>query len=182
MIMKNKIAIIVSSIFVIGLIMIGLSAKTKTSLTSSENIVPQTNLKGDISNQAQLSDFSLEKLGGGTITLSEFRDKKPVVVNFWASWCPNCQRDMPKLNGYYEKYKNDVEVIGVDIQESQSVVQDFVDSHKIMFPIALDKDGRVSEEFDIQYTNMHLLVNKEGIITRVVTGDIKESDIKSLIQ
>lgn len=77
MIMKNKIAIIASLLFVIGLIIVGLSSKTKPSSTSSENIVPQANLQGDISNQTQLSDFSLEKLGGGTITLSEFRGKKP---------------------------------------------------------------------------------------------------------
>lgn len=127
-------------------------------------------------------NLSLQKLGGGTISLAEFRGKKPVIVDFWASWCPNCRRDMPNLNRYYEKYKDKVEVIGVNLQENESTVQDFISSRGISFPIALDPSGLASNSFGIQYTNTHIIIGKDGNIIRNIPGDIQESDIASLVQ
>ena len=127
-------------------------------------------------------DFTLQKLGGGAITLSEFKGKKPVVVDFWASWCPNCRRDMPNLNRFYEKYKDKVEVIGVNLQEKESTIQNFIDSRGINFPIALDPRGEASRAFGIQYTNTHFLIDINGNLVRTIPGDIKEADIVSLIE
>src|SRR3990167_8622748 len=127
-------------------------------------------------------DFTLQKLGGGAITLSEFKGKKPVVVDFWASWCPNCRRDMPNLNRFYEKYKDKVEVIGVNLQEKESTIQNFIDSRGINFPIALDPRGEASRAFGIQYTNTHFLIDINGNLVRTIPGDIKEADIESLIK
>jgi len=127
-------------------------------------------------------DFTLQKLGGGTISLSEFKGKKPVVVDFWASWCPNCRRDMPKLSGFYEKYKDKVEVIGINLQEKESTVQNFISSRNISFPIALDPSGHASKAFGIQYTNTHFLIDINGNLVRTIPGDISEADIVSLIE
>lgn len=145
----------------------------------------------DVQNQANISsatdgqlapDFSLARLGGGTISLAEFRGKKPVVVDFWASWCPNCRRDMPRLNSFHEKYKDKVEVIGVNLKESESVAQEFVSSRSIAFPIALDTNGQVSNAYGNRYTNTHVLIDKDGHLVRAIPGDIQESDIVSLIR
>ncbi|MBI3335438.1 MAG: TlpA family protein disulfide reductase, partial [Candidatus Portnoybacteria bacterium] len=126
-------------------------------------------------------DFILQKLGGGMITLSEFKGKKPVVVDFWASWCPNCRRDMPNLNRFYEKYKDKVEVIGINLQEKESTIQNFINSRGISFPIALDPRGEASRAFGIQYTNTHFLIDINGKLIRTIPGDIREADIASLI-
>lgn len=137
---------------------------------------------GGATSQNEAPDFTLSKLGGGIITLAELRGKKPVVVDFWASWCPNCRRDMPNLNRFYEKYKDRVEVIGVNLQESEGTVQDFISSRGISFPIGLDPGGDASLAFGIQYTNTHFLINKEGNLVRTIPGDIQESDIQSLLE
>jgi len=127
-------------------------------------------------------DFTLERLDGGTISLVDFRGKKPVVVDFWASWCPNCRRDMPNLNRFYEKYKDKVEVIGVNLQENESTVRDFIASRGISFPIALDPRGQASRAYGIQYTNTHVLIDRAGNLVRIIPGDIGEGDIVSLIE
>lgn len=127
-------------------------------------------------------DFSLPKLGGGTIKLSDYRGKKPVILDFWASWCPNCGRDMPKLNGYYESYKDRVEVIGVNLGESERDAQKFITSKNISFPIVLDSNGEAGRLYQMNYTNVHVLIDKNGNLIRVVPGDISESDVLSLIQ
>jgi len=137
---------------------------------------------GSGSQKNQVPNLTLKKLGGGEITLSEFTGKKSVVVDFWASWCPNCRRDMPNLNRFYEKYKDDVEVIGVNLRESESTVQNFINSLGISFPIALDPRGEASRAFGIQYTNTHFLIDINGNIVRMIPGDIREADIVSLIE
>ena len=129
----------------------------------------------------QAPDFSLQSLDGNTITLSEYRGKKPVILDFFATWCPNCKRAMPKLNKWYEKYKDQVEVIGVDLQEDRNKVQKFIDSRNISFPIVLDPNSQVSRAYGIRYTNTHFLIDIDGNIVREIPGDIRESDVKSLI-
>lgn len=141
----------------------------------------QANIESAAGNQLA-PDFSLAKLDGGTISVAEFRGKKSVVVDFWASWCPNCRRDIPNLNRFYEKYKDKIEVIGVNLQEAEPTVKDFIASRGISFPIALDPSGQASRTFGIQYTNTHFLIDKDGHLVRQIPGDISESDIVSLIQ
>jgi len=126
-------------------------------------------------------DFTLQKLGGGSVTLSDYRGKKPVVLDFWASWCPNCRRDMPKLSRMYDKYKDQVEVIGVNLRESNSTAQNYISSAGISFPIVMDPNGATSNAYGNRYTNTHVLIDKNGNIVRTVPGDIRETDIEWLI-
>jgi len=126
-------------------------------------------------------DFTLPKLGGGEISLSEYRGKKAVVLDFWASWCPNCRRDLPHVQKFYEKYKDDVEVIAVNLSEKESVVKKYIDSQGFTFPVALDK-GRVANLFGVRYTNVHYLIDREGNVVGEIPGDIRESDFLRLIE
>jgi len=127
-------------------------------------------------------DFTLPTLNGTDITLSHIIQDKPVILDFWTSWCPNCRRDMPRLNALSEKYHNQVEVIGVNLQESPTTVQGFIQSAAITYPIAFDTDGAVARLYGIQYTNTHVLINTQGSIVKVILGDISEDDIEALIQ
>lgn len=179
--MSGKTLIIGALVIVAGLLAFGRwYGGGTTAQSSGARIHNQASIDSATGSQFA-PDFSLAKLGGGTVTLSEFRGKKPVVVDFWASWCPNCRRDMPNLNRFYEKYKDRVEVIGVNLQEKESTVRNFVASRGISFPIALDPRGEASNAFGIRYTNTHFLISKDGNLLRTIPGDISEADITSLI-
>jgi peroxiredoxin len=125
------------------------------------------------------ANFNLPLLNGGTVSLADFRGKKPVVLAFWATWCPNCRRDLPKMNAYYEKYKNKVAAVAINMQEDAATVADFVTASKISLPVALDS-GSAAQAYGVQYTNTHILVDKDGIIIKTVVGDIKEEDFELL--
>lgn len=126
-------------------------------------------------------DFSLKDLNGQTISLAQFRDQKPVILDFWASWCPNCQRDMPKLNNWYQKYRDQVEVLGINLQEDQGTVSQFVTRRGINFPVLLDPLSQASRLFGVRYTNYHVLIAKDGSVAGTVPGDLSEAQIKSLL-
>ncbi|MBI2623470.1 MAG: TlpA family protein disulfide reductase [Candidatus Liptonbacteria bacterium] len=171
---------IVGGIALLAVALLVAGGLNSTSVPASPSL-QSASLQSVVRN-GNVPDFSLEKLDGGTITLSEFSGKKPVVVDFWASWCPNCRRDMPRLNGFYEKYKDKVAVVGVNLQESASTVRDFIASRGISFPIALDPYGQASNAFGVRSTNTHVLIHKDGTVARTIPGDIQESDILSLIE
>ena len=126
-------------------------------------------------------DFTLDRLDGSSITLADYRGEKPVILDFWASWCHNCQRDMPRLSKWYDQYGDQVEVIGVNLQEKPAVAQSYVDRANISFPIAMDPKSKVSRLYGISYTNTHILIKRDGSIDRVIPGDISEEDIQNLI-
>lgn len=126
-------------------------------------------------------DFTLKNLTGETVQLSSYRGKKPVVLDFFATWCHNCQRDMPRLSNMYDKYKDDVEVIGVNLRENQRKVESFVDSYGVTFPIVMDPRGATANSYGVRYTNFHVLIDKEGRLVRTVPGDISENEIMSLL-
>lgn len=177
--MSNKIFIGVALFLVLGLLIF---IRINNNAVSPSNQTIHGASLGNVATKNSAPDFTLQKLGGGTISLAEFRGKKPVVVDFWASWCPNCRRDMPNLNRFYEKYKDKVEVIGVNLQEKESTVRDFIASRNISFPIALDPRGEASNAFGIQYTNTHFLIDINGNLVRAIPGDIREADILSLFE
>jgi len=178
---KGSSNIIITVIIVLVLIGIAIYATQggNSPKNSNANTKTPTSTSGEVAKQVA-PDFSLDKLGGGTITLAEYRGRKPVVLDFWTTWCPNCKRDMPHLNAFYEKYKDKVEVIGIDMQENPSLVQKTITDWGITFPIALDTNGQASRAYGVRYTNFHVLIDMDGNVVRAVPGDISESDITSL--
>lgn len=180
--MKKGLLIFIGIVFLaIVFIFLGRSQNKSANLTGQIN--QQANINDPNSADAQLApDLSLALLDGSTVKLSDYRGKKPVVLDFWASWCPNCRRDMPNLNRYYDKYKDQVEVIGINLHENKGTIQKFISSQGINFPIALDPQSIAANKFGIQYTNTHFLIDKEGRLVRIIPGDISEADIISLIQ
>ncbi|MBI5729070.1 MAG: TlpA family protein disulfide reductase [Candidatus Magasanikbacteria bacterium] len=130
-------------------------------------------------NSSGAPNFSLPLLSGGTVSLADFRGKQPVILDFWTSWCPNCQRDMPKISELSKQYKDQVAVIGINLRENPATVANFVNSYGIVFPIALDS-GRVGQLYGIQFTNTHILIDKQGNIVHTIPGDITEQDFELL--
>jgi len=140
-----------------------------TSNTSSVPIVQVTTLP----------NFTVV-LDSGPTTMHEIAQEKPIILDFWASWCPNCQRDMPILNSYYKKYGSDVEVLGINLREDKNTVDAFVRNTGIDFPIIYDR-GQIAQAYGVAYTNYHILINKDASQHSMVQGDISESHVQALI-
>lgn len=174
-----------STFIIIGLV----AALIIGTIVYAGNKEPVSDLKSDTEtkviseqiNKQTAPNFILERVGGGTIELASYKGQKPVILDFFATWCPNCKRDMPRLNSFYEKYKDKVEVIGIDLQEQSSIVEKFTNDLNLTFPIVLDKQGKVAKQYGVRYTNFHILIDKDGNIIGTVPGDISEDDFLKFI-
>lgn len=124
-------------------------------------------------------DFALPTLAGETLRLSDLAGQ-PVLINFWATWCPPCKAEMPDFQEVYEA-DGDLVIIGVNHTTTDEVekVEAFVAELEITFPIVLDESGQVVEKYHIRGLPTSILVDRNGIIQEVFTGPINKAYIES---
>ncbi|MGP7815643.1 thiol-disulfide oxidoreductase ResA [Niallia sp. 01092] len=130
----------------------------------------------------QASDFVLEDMRGNKVQLSDLKGKG-VFLNFWGTWCEPCQREMPYMEKQYNHYKNlGVEILAINVAESDVAIEAFVKRHNLSFPVLKDKDRAVTEAYDITPIPTTFLIDKNGKVLRVITGTMTESDIKNYME
>ena len=95
------------------------------------------------------ADFKLQELNGKSWTLKEQRGKV-VVLNFWATWCPPCRKEMPDLDALYRQFKDQGVVILAISDEDAGKVKPFIAQQKVTYPILLDPGRKVNELFQIE--------------------------------
>jgi cytochrome c biogenesis protein CcmG, thiol:disulfide interchange protein DsbE len=128
-----------------------------------------------------VSDFSLPVLSGGSLNLSTLKGK-PVVINFWATWCGPCKQEMPLLQQYAQKYSERFALFGVDFQEEPDVVQTFVDSLGLTFPILLDKTGIAADLYFVRNFPTTFFVDSEGVLRAQHVGQLSEEDLAGYLK
>jgi len=118
-------------------------------------------------------DFTLETLNGTEVRLSQFRGQ-PVLINFWASWCQPCRKEMPELVRSYKANKSrGFVLLGMNLTYIDTVqdAQAFAKEFNITFPVLLDKDGAVAEKsYGVQGIPTSVFVNRDGTIARIQIG------------
>jgi peroxiredoxin len=122
-------------------------------------------------------DFSLPVLGGGTISMAALKGKV-VVVNFWATWCPPCLKEMPMLNELHTAYKDQgVVVLGLSLdEEGLSITEPFIKKLGISYPI-VESDKKTYQAYGNILTIPHtFVVDRNGVVTkRFVNNQSKEA-------
>jgi peroxiredoxin len=107
------------------------------------------------------ADFTLRQLNGETWTLKELRGKV-VLVNFWATWCPPCRKEMPDLETLYKQFKEQGLVILAISDEEESKVKPFIAEQKVTYPILLDPGRKVNELFEIEGIPKTFVYDRSG--------------------
>lgn len=114
--------------------------------------------------------FNLQTLDGKAISLESFRGK-PLVLNFFASWCDPCREEMPLINEIAAGTdKGSYSVLGIAVEDSRTAVTEYAKEAKLLFPIALDLNSRVKRAYRIFGPPATFFVDSQGIIRDVVLG------------
>jgi len=130
----------------------------------------------------QAPDFVLEDMNGNNVQLSDLKGKG-VFLNFWGTWCKPCEKEMPYMDKQYSHFKNlGVEILAVNIGESDIAIESFVNRHGLTFPILKDKDRAVTEAYDITPIPTTFLIDKNGKVLKVITGSMTERDIAKYME
>src|SRR5574337_537141 len=111
-------------------------------------------------------DFTLKTLEGSSVRLSEFRGRKVVLINFWATWCPPCRLEMPTMQQIYSEYKDKgFEILAVNIEsDATQEITDFVKELRLTFPILLDPNMKITRKFRVIGLPVSVLIDRQGIV------------------
>lgn len=109
--------------------------------------------------------FSLETVDTGKkISLDDFKGK-PVILNFWATWCGPCKEELPVFQKMWNKYKDkDVAFIGIDVMDNRSNAAEFIKNNYITYTILYDQQGEISSKYKVVALPATFFINKEGKI------------------
>ncbi len=122
--------------------------------------------------------FELMDLDGRPHKLADYLGKV-VVLNFWATWCPPCREEMPSMQRGWEKVRDeDIVFLGVNVGEDADTVFLFLADYSVDFPLLLDKDAKVIEEYPVTGLPTTYIIDAQGRIThRAVGGRAWDDDV-----
>lgn len=161
--MKRNIVIIAAAVLLIAIAIVSNAAKdTKpTEAAAKEGYLAP--------------NFTLETMDGGTYTFDHAAVDKPVVINFWASWCKPCESEAPALADLHEKYGDRIEFLGVNVTTWEFYGTDkanqFVQDHKWKMPVLLDVDGDVIRLYKVIGIPVTVLIDGNGVVDRIIQGE-----------
>jgi len=119
-------------------------------------------------------DFSLPDLTGKTINLQKLKGKV-VLLDFWMPWCEPCREEFPALDALYKKYRNNgLEIIGINLDDSETRLHEFLQKVPVSFTIVIDKKDRTRKSYSLEILPSAFIVGKDGVIRYVHIGYHKE--------
>ena len=137
-----------------------------------------------VSKREVIPDVTFVSLQGQKITSQDLRGKV-VMINFWATSCTTCVKEMPEMIATYNKYKSQgLQYVAVAMSyDPPNYVLNFVETRKLPFTVALDTQGQLAKSFgDVQLTPTTLVVNKQGEIIKRYVGEPEFASLHQLLE
>ena len=117
----------------------------------------------------EAKDFTLEDINGNQLTLSSLRGRY-VLLDFWGSWCGNCIAAFPKLKAFYERHRDQLEIVGVAFHDTKDKWKAVVRENQLPWQLVFDAEDKVSERYGIVAAPTYVLINPEGKLLEWTLG------------
>jgi thiol-disulfide isomerase/thioredoxin len=154
--MNRKLKGILAGLLALTLLLV---AGCGTTSGPSDGAVPEGTGLGN-----RAPDFQLKDTDGQYVSLSDMMGQ-PVMINFWASWCGPCLMEMPYIQQVYDEWSGEgLVLLAVNCGESSSRVTAFMQSYGYTFPVLLDSNGRVSDDYGVRGIPTTLFIDAYGIV------------------
>lgn len=131
-------------------------------------------------------DFTLQSSNGQTYSLTDYVDRtgdngRPVVLNYWASWCGPCRIETPHFQRTHLKYGNQVAIIGINQGEAPDQVTEFGVSYGLTYPLLVDQDNTVNFRYGILNLPTTVFIDRNGVIQEMYLGIISQAVLEERI-
>ncbi len=114
------------------------------------------------------ADFSLNNLNGQPLTMSQFREGKPVILFFWATWCPHCRVQLGDLNQLTATFaRQGIKLLLVNVGENPAVVKAYVKQHPVNFEVLVDADATINDHYVIPGFPTFYFIDRQGVVRGV---------------
>ena len=116
-------------------------------------------------------NFTLVNMSGGDPISLESFSGKPVILNFWASWCAPCRKEMPFLENIWNKYKNDgLVLIGINVMDDMHEAEKTLKEFNISYLNLKDEEGNVTTKYGIHALPVTYFIDRSGVISKINYG------------
>ena len=123
--------------------------------------------------------FTLKNLAGEDVAVEA--KGKPYIINFWATWCPPCQAEIPDLAAFHAAHKDAVDFYAVNLQEDVAPVEKFMAERKADLPVVLDTKGTAATLYGVRAIPTTVVVDKEGKVAYRKTGGVTKEELEDVI-
>lgn len=162
--------------------------KTVTPIAHSANETTDATEEIDETEETETTaqpapDFTLETLDGTKVALSDFKGQK-VLLNFWATWCPPCRAEMPHMQSFYEKNKDEnIVVLAVNLTsgDNREKLAPFISEYSLTFPILLDESGDIGRKYQVFTIPTSYFIDEQGNIAQKIVGPMDEEFMENVM-
>lgn len=129
-------------------------------------------------------DFSITLSSGEKVKLSDYRGS-PVLLHFWATWCPPCRVELPELNSLAKKLEDessDLKFLAVCVSDSEKNRSTFMKKNNYTFSGGLDSDNSIGRKYDVQGIPTSILIGADGKIEKITVGMMSKSQLKNFVK
>lgn len=177
----KRLYIFIPWIIVFALLLTSCSLYDSSSLKglAAKPAARSTETSLQLEQKIKVPDFSLKDINGKTVKLSDYAGKV-VLLNFWATWCPYCIREMPELDRLNSELAKDNKavILTIDVGESADRVKKYITEKKYTLTALVDNEGSVAENYGITGLPTTIVVDRDGTLYDTITG---ATDAKTLL-
>ncbi len=187
----NGITKTIFSVTSLSVLILGCGAVNPVQNTSGSSISDTATSSGTSQSQVQSQtqtepaavkapQFTIPTIGGKNLSLQQLLTKKePIVVNYFASWCPECNAEMPDFTSVARQFADKVQFIGVDAigEDTANGVKGFIKKYNIKFPVALDKGDKVAREYSLAGHPETVIISSNGVYIGTFPGPVTKEQL-----
>lgn len=177
---KKLIVIVISLILLFGIVTVGYN------YLSGEYMPVETPSDKTSTTTKAAPDFEVYNENGDVVKLSDFKGKKPVVINIWASWCGPCKSEMPYFEKAMKKYSDDVEILMINLTDGQRETKEkalkYIDENNLDMRILFDEKLSAANAYRVRGIPRTILIDIDGNIVIDKEGAVTETELNNYIK
>ena len=130
----------------------------------------------------QAPPFTVHLLDGGTLSLADLKGT-PVILLFWAPWCPTCNGEAPGWERAYRQLRGKrIQIVGLGLLDTKPAVEAFVRKYHLTFPNAYDDNGRIAKTYGFTVQPYWAVISKDGVLVRAEYGPASAQALEAQIE